>query len=358
MEKNAMTYDEYYEIIKQENDKLKKEIEIVKLSNNSFKNCCKLNKTHNGELVYLGFDKIGELLKSKQGRTNLINMLKVVFGEDFFIELTEEEKEKYKKQDIFLKDDLALALSKTNGNKCGYLFTTPNSWEELVSYMEGCLNVCSSGLSNSNTKDLYGKMLSFFNNLIETTYAKNIEKEREMSFVSKLYSEFLNSYEKSKIVNIEKNTYGLIKTILNKDNRKFIIMEAGEEKETGFGDAFIIICELFNNEINKLKAKTELEKEQLKINTQINKYFKRISKIPFDNLENKNFPKYTNEDYVEIINGVIDKFNDILSEDDKWLPYYTISLMHYASYFKTKYYDADKVSKKLNKLEKIKNGNK
>lgn len=342
MDKNGMTYDEYLGLLKKEVETLKIKQSNLTVKNDTFAKCCTVVKKSNKEFVILGVDKMINLLKTNQGRDEFKALLKLIFGEAFFEEMSEEEKADYQKQGLFMKDDLHIVLGKVNGFRSGHLFKNPNSWDEMVAFLNNCVDVCRNQSMNEEQKEDFYKILFSFNKLIETSYTKSIELVRETNFVINIYNEFISAFENKRKVNISKESYGLIGNILNKDNRKFITIEDDSEKEIGFGDAFIMFCELYNNDLEALTNKNKENKERLKIETRAQKYYKRIKSIPFDNLENKYFPKYTNENYVMIIKKVIDMFLNDLNADEKWLPYYTATIMHYASYFKTKYYDEDK----------------
>ena len=343
MEKNAMTYDEYYELIKKETKKLKVKQDNIKRKNKVFSNCCMISNIKNEEVVFLGIEKLKDMFKTENGKNHLINILKYVLGSSFFEDMNEEQKLEYKKQGLLIKDDLHEVLGEVYGNSYGYSFKTPNSWEDMILFLKGCSDIYYNNLIHFKLKEPFYRILSAFNKLIETTYARSIAEEREVSFIINSFEKFLSAFEKNKKTNIDKSLYDLIRYALNKDERKFIILEDGNERQISFGDTFIMFCELYDKNIEEALNERVKNKEEVKINTQINKYYKRISKIPFNILENKNFPKYTNENYVKIIKGIIDKFSNDLNDDEKWLPYYVAVQMHYASYFKTKYYDEEKV---------------
>ncbi len=345
MDKNGMTYAEYYEIVKIELKKLDLIRKDLNQKNTVFSKCCEVKN----DIVTLGFARMQEILNDVRGKENFKKVLECVFGSDFFDDLTKEKQEEYKKKDVFTKYDLDEDdfLGKIYGKRYNLEFKKPTSWDDMILFLNNIFKVINNNYISDISKDMYHRILFVFNRLVESTYANNLAESREANFISNTYNEFLSAFEKNKAVNIDEKTYPLIKRILNKDSRKAISLEDSKEKEMGFGDTFIMFCELYNNELEKVQ-KTILEnKAQSKIETQINKYHKRIKNMPFDKLENKNFPKYNNENYVQIIKGIIGRFLKDLNEDEKWLPYYTASQMHYASYFKTKYYDEDNFNKEL-----------
>ncbi len=345
MDKNGMAYDEYLELLKKEVETLNVKQRNLTVKNDAFAKCCKIINKNNKETVILGVDVMVNLLKTSHGKDKFKTLLKFVFGEAFFDELSEKEKSDYQKQGLFMKDDLSVVLGEVYGFKRGYLFKNPNSWDEMITFLNNCVNVCNDWSIKEEEKDDFYKILFSLKKLIETSYDKSMALKKETSFIISVYNEFILAFENKRKVNINKESYDLIRNILNKDNRKFMTIEDGTEKEIGFGDAFVMFSELYNNDLELLINKNKENKESLKIERRAQKYYKRIKSIPFDELENKFFPKYTNENYVMIIKKVIDLFLNDLNADEKWLPYYTAVIMHYASYFKTKYYDEDQFKK-------------
>lgn len=339
MEKIGMTYGEYCEILKNEIKRLNLKIKDLNSKNNTFSKCCKLEK----DVVTLGFERMQELLNSKTGKEKFIGMLKYFFGYDFFEDMTEEQRQEYAKKGLFTKDNIDEIFGKVYGTHYEQEFKRPNSWEDMVLFLNRVFKVHNNDSINSNAKEPYDRILFAFNIMLENYYANSIAECRETNFILNIYNEFLNAFNDKRKVKIDSKTYPLITKALNKDERKFITIEDSKEKKIGFGDTFIMFCELYNNELEKVKAAYSESKKEQKIKAQIDKYFKRITSIPFDELENKYFPKYTNENYVEIINGVIEKLKEAVKNDESLIFHNSVTLMHYACYFKTKYYDSEKV---------------
>ncbi len=345
MDKTGMTYAQYCDILENEVNKLEQKKQDMNSKNKVFSKCCKIKN----ERVFLGFQKMEELLKNENEKDTLIEILKYIFGPAFFEDMTKEQKELYEKNGFFTKYNLDIIFGPIYGNHYGHEFKKPTSWDEMFILLNNVFDVLDNNLINNSVKEPYQRLIFSFNTLIENYYANNISKTNEIEFTLNIYKEFLKAFKEKRMINIDEKIYPLIKNTLNKDNRKFIVLEDEEEKKAGFGDVFIMFCESYNNEYKKALESFFENKKQLKINSQIDKYYNRIKNIPFDKLENKNFPKYTNENFVQIIKGVIDCFNEDLSSSDEMLKYYTVSLMHYASYFKTKYYDSKNVYGKKSK---------
>ncbi len=344
MDKHAITYDEYLELLKNEVETLKIKRSNLTIKNDTFANCCTIVKKNNEEVVIFGIDKMINLFKTNNGKEEFKNLLKYIFGDAFFKEFSKEEKADYKKQGFFTKDDLPEVLGSVYGIRYGYLFKNPNSWDEMVEFLSNCANVCCNTNLNESQKEAFYKILLAFNKLIESSYANSVALKREINFIISIYNEFILGLENKRKIKINMESYDLIRNILNKDDRKFIMID-DDLKEIGFGDAFITFCKLYNNDVESLANKDAENKERLKTKMRAQKYYKRITSIPFDKLENKYFPKYTNKNYVVLIKKVIDMLLNDLKSDEKWLPYYTATIMHYASYFKTKYYDEEKFEK-------------
>lgn len=339
MDKTGMTYAEYYDILKNEIKDLIVKKQMLNSKNEIFSKCCDLKN----DVVYLGFEKMKKLLNDEQEKNKFKDVLKCIFGPDFFEDMTKKQKEECNKKGLFTKYNLDEILGMIYGTGYGYEFKRPNSWDDMILFLNNTFEVFNNNLLNNSSKEPYHRILFAFNQMVEVSYANSVVEFREVNFILNIYNEFLSAFDKKRKVNVDEKVYPLIKNALNKDSRKFIALENDREKKIGFGDAFIMFCELYNSEFEKAQENALKNKEQLKVQAQVDKYYKRIRNILFDKLENKNFPKYTNENYVQIIKGVINNFEKDLNIDEKWLPYYTASLMHYASYFKTKYYDEEKV---------------
>lgn len=339
MDKTGMTYAEYCDILKNEIQALGIKKQTLNSKNEIFSKCCDLKK----DVVYLGFEKMNKLLNNEHGKNTFKDVLKCIFGHAFFDDMTKEQKEEYNKKGFFTKYNLDEIFSMVYGIHYGYEFKRPTSWDDMILFLNNVFEVFNNNLINSAQKEPYHRILFAFNRMIEASYANSVAESREINFILNMYNEFLSAFDEKRKVNIDEKTYPLIKNALNKDSRKFITLEDDTEKKIGFGDAFIMFCELYNSEFKKAQENALKNKEQLKVQTQIDKYYKRIKSIPFERLENKNFPKYTNDNYVQVIKGVIDNFEKDLNTDENWLPYYTVTMAHYASYFKTKYYDEEKV---------------
>lgn len=339
MYKSGMTYAEYCQIIESEIKSLRIKERRLNEKKQIYAKCCRLNK----DVVFLGVEKIRELFKTNEGKKQFEKILKCVFGENFFDDMTLDEKKEYQSKGLFIKDNLDEILGTVYGNKYGYNFERPNSWQDMVLFINNVLNVYNNVLLNDAVKEQFFILLFSLNKVIEKAYAKTIVSAREISFVINMYNEFLSAVNEKRNVKIDDNSCSLIKNILNKDGRSFVLLEEKEEKKIGFGDAFILFCESYNSDIKKAQESTVENKKQLKTKKRIDTYYNNIKNTSFEDLSNKNFPRYYNNDYVQIIKGLIDRFIQDLNEDEKWLPYYTITQMHYASYFKTRYYDEEKV---------------
>lgn len=337
MEKK-MSYGEYNVLLKSEKKKLLNENNELSSQSIALNNVCNVTNSKHGELVICNFNEVLNVFGNNFNNL-CTKLLQIVFGSNFFNELSPEEKEDCVKNGYFTKDDLDGFLGKVYGNNYNICFTKPENWSEFKNFVCNCVKVISDENVFSKDKEKYFSILLALKTLFEKKYAFIIQKQRENIFIINMYEKFITAFENGKRVELTNDERDLIKIALNKDSRKFL---TSDDRKIDFGDAFIIFCDLYNEEYNTIMSDVEIKR----IEAKANKYYKRIKSIPFDKLENVNFPKYSNGNYVSIIKKIIEKFEADLTLDDGVLPYYTAAMMHYAMYYKTKYVDDENLSVK------------
>lgn len=338
--KKKMTYEEYVKLIKKEKDKLTQENKELLAQSTALNSVCNVTDAKHGELVICNSDLV--INEFNNGTNNeCVKLLQIIFGSNFFKELSPKEKKDCVKNGYFTKDDLDDILGNVYGNNYGISFTKPQNWTEFKNFICNCVKVVKDDKIFSKDKEKYFSILFALKSLFESKYAFIIQKQRENSFIINTYKKFITAFESAQKVNLTSDDRDLIKIALNKDPRKFLTSDG---KDVDFGDAFLIFCDLYNSEFDALME----DSKNKKIEAKANKYYKRIKNIPFDVLKNVNFPKYSNDDYVLIIKKIIQKFDHDVTIDDGMLPYYTAAVMHYAMYYKIKYKDANETCKDNN----------
>ena len=343
--KRSMTYKEYYNFISNEINTINKSINVRTYENNNFNNFCKLNENNHVLNIMLDLESMYNCLKDSKKKNIIINSLKAVFGTEFFDDFDEEKYKRCKEKGLFCKDDIDKLLKDAYGKFYGYDFSRPNSYDELASFLLKCFEIFNNSLIKNEDKKSYIAIIYGFKALIENKYMDNIAKKREAIYILDKYNEFKNAYNEFRKVNISQKDHEYIKFVLNKDERKFIDARDGIEKPIGLGDVFLIFISDYNMEHENFNK----SKNDSKINLKVDNYYNKIKKISVSDLENKNLPKYSNKNFIEIMKKLISNFEEDLTKDEAYLPYYTLLMIHQASFYKSKYYKDNYILKQNSK---------
>lgn len=344
-ERKLISNEEYYNLLKNDLPEL---IEKSKKDNNKLKilgSYCSSKVEKNGIRVYTNFQKVNDSLQKPLNIKSFVKVLEILFGIKFFDEIDEETLAKLKENNMFTKDNLDDLLCKVYGNKYGFNFSRPSNYYEFSEFISNCYKVYNDPNIDRKSKENYLNIVCAINRQIERRFNNIIQTNNQENFVIDMYTRFIKAYEKGNPVVINDEEKKKTLEILNKIESIFFVQEENEDKTIGTGEAFLLVVEAYNEELELLYKKEKEDKENHKANKKVDKYYKKITKTPIDKLEVKNFPKYSNENYLQIIDTLIKKL-----ENDKLWDYVTLCYLNYMDYFKSSYYkDNEKLKKGVSK---------
>ena len=340
-EKRIISNEEYYNLLKNQLPELMDE---SKKDNNNLKilgSYCKTKTDKNGVKVYADFQRVSDSLEKSKNIKTFAKALEILFGTKFFEEIDEETLTKLKENNMFTKDNIDDLLGKVYGNKYGLIFNRPSNYYDFAEFISNCYKVCNNSSIDRKSKEEYLNIVCAINRVIERRFNDIMQINFKENFVIDMYTRFIKAYEKGNVVVINEEEKKKALEILNKIESIFFVQEENEDKTVGTGDAFLLVVEAYNEDLEMLEKQEKEDKENHKTNKKVDKYYKKITKTPIDKLEVKNFPKYSNENYLQIINALINKL-----ENDKLWDYVTLCYLNYMDYFKSSYYKDNENLKK------------
>ena len=293
-EKRIISNEEYYNLLKNQLPELMDE---SKKDNNNLKilgSYCKSKIDKNGVKVYADFQRVSDSLEKSKNIKSFAKALEILFGTKFFDELDEVILTKLKENNMFTKDNLDDLLGKVYGNKDGFTFERPSNYLEFAEFIGNCYKVYNNSGINKNGKEDYLNIICVINREIERRFNAILNVNFQENFVIDMYTRFIKAYEKGNPVIINEEEKKKVLEILNKIESIFFVQEENEEKTIGTGDAFLLVIEAYNEELELLDKKEKEDKENHKANKKVDKYYKKITKTHIDKLEFKNLHKYSN----------------------------------------------------------------
>lgn len=333
MEK-PMTIKEYYECLKIELEKLNDAIKIKQNEDAHILRCCDVIETEDKKIVKASINKMHKLVSNKIG---FIEILKATFGYKIFNEISDEELEKIKKAGCFTPERFDDILTMAYGSYDGYKLNRPNSWNELYMFILKCFEAIEDDRVTEKNKSVYYNVLYRLATFMTNIVVKNINAVNNMTEARNAYNTFIKGYDAKNYIKKEDISQDQI-NILNQNSNKFILQTKDNEKiEIGLGSTLLFFIDDFNEIITQAKK----EVDDSKINYKAEKYYKKIVSIPFNELDKKNFPKYSNKNFKEIMQKILNSVEDAMIVDEDLTPYYTVLMMHYAHYFRTNNYIQD-----------------
>lgn len=289
--------------------------------------------------IYNAYDKFNEKNKLDEYKEVLKEALKALFGYEFFNMTKEEIKEaakKYLYTPVDLKNDLMGGLG---FNKVAD-FKIPESFDDFADLM---LKVCEEGRNpNTTNKYAYVDLGSFITKLIASRYKEMVEDTGRFELIIYTFVEYINCVNNNRKMELTEQEIDKFKIILRHLYKKFnydIIVENCFTE-----DEFVEFIDKQNKHVDNRKD----IKEVLKLEKNIDKYYGKITKLPLEKLEVKNLPKFTNANFSEIMNGIINKVEKNINENDLMASYLGILYLHQFHYINSKVYQ-DKKDKGLAK---------
>ena len=332
------TVKEFFKFLEDKKPEVKKIISDLEKKKSIYDVCCGLEKVLNPNIkayeqfFYCYKDKIKYLLKSKQGKERMINVLKDVFGYKFF-DFNEEEMNQLENEKMFTRRKLKVIFEDVTGFGNKYNINIPTNWYELTDVIKIIIDAVDDGSINFNEKQKYLNSLKIIENLIAGNYKEivllKVAEEELLGYID----ETCKLYKQKKLIDVHERN-NVYKDLLNHGLMNEKIDENGKVyyEEVGFGDLTISFIEEYNKEIKRVEKQKEIK-------NMVNKYYKDITKTPFEYLKNEQFPSYQDPDvkilYTELINKLGKK------KDDKRIDLHSIALMIYAGYVQSEYYVDD-----------------
>ena len=222
------TIKEFFEFFNQRSFEVKRMVDSLNEQKKLYSSCCATKVVFNPvskaeERQYCCYkEKIKKALNTKNGRENILNVLKDVFGFKFY-DFSEEELQHLEQKGAFTRNGLVKIVGSVVGNKYGYEIYIPKNWEELLKLIDDLISLVDLANVDYEDRKKYTIVLTTFINLIATAYKEIcllIESEQKlysnMCEIYKLYKNKkpIDTVEKipdfkdelnAKIKNVEKN---------------------------------------------------------------------------------------------------------------------------------------------------------
>lgn len=289
--------------------------------------------------IYGTYEKYKKQNKLDEYNKILIEVLKALFGYEFF-NMTKEEIREATKKYLYTTIDLKNDLMDSIGFKKIADFKVPESYEELASLM---MKTCEVGREPGiSSKYAYVDLGSFITKLIASRYKEMVEDVGRFELIIYTFVEYINCVNNNKKLELTEHETDKFKIILRNLYKRFNYDSIVENCFTE--DEFVEYIDKQNNHVDNRKD----IKEVLKLEKNIDKYYGKITKLPLDKLEVKNLPKFTNANFSEIMNGIISKVEKNINENDLMASYLGILYLHQFHYINSKVYQ-DKKDKRLAK---------
>lgn len=308
-----------------------------------FYTCCYLNKSKTG--VICDAKKVEALTKTSEGIEKLKAILTATFGRDMFNTTDEQDKELEEKyRNLVTKSNFDKHYGKIIGEN-------PKSYDDIINIIIRLFDISNSTLSSKIRKEKADSALNGINstiaNALSEALALKIDKEYTITFLSEL----INAFNKKGLISIYKPD-NFEKTFNNLAKSRFLGNKALNNE---LGTITLFFVEQHNKIIrerdenkDEIRRKNKLEK---KLKKQVYNYFDVITTK--EDLKNEDFPRYSDENVVDLYNMLDKRFDKKIEESkkddeiDKLIELKAITQMMYVGYFASEYYDEEKVFKKV-----------
>lgn len=198
----------------------------------------------------------------------------------------------------------------------------PNSNHEFVDLLIILGDIANNEYFDSNKRTSCILAIKKIQNVIAQKMYNALACIEEVSFAKEKFTEIINSYLENKKINLKEKdlfykviNHGLSVTFEDENE----IMESNNNI-SDFVEEFIM---LHNSSLNK--------KSDEKINNRANKYFTKLTKTPYEKLTVKNFPKFSNPNFIEIMEELLKNFSE-----GQYFELCAALSVHYANYYKDK----------------------
>lgn len=338
------TIKEFFEFFNQRSFEVKRMVDSLNEQKKLYSSCCATKVVFNPvskaeERQYCCYKKkIKKALNTKNGRENILNVLKDVFGFKFY-DFSEEELQYLEQKGAFTRNGLVKIVGSVVGNKYGYEIYIPKNWEELLKLIDDLISLVDLANVDYEDRKKYTIVLTTFINLIATAYKEIcllIESEQKlysnMCEIYKLYKNKKPIDTVEKIPDFKDELNAKIKNVeKNKDGSKSF-------ENIYFGDITESFINAHNAEVNNINKDKEIK-------AIINKFYKEIFRTPFDKLSYDQFPSFDDPRAYLLYSGLASKFER--KNDDKCASLMAITQIRLANHINDINYKDDNLDVKV-----------
>ena len=222
------------------------------------------------------------ILEAKNGKKEMISLLKSIFGYKFF-DFTLDEMNDLEEKGMFTRNKLGEIFKDVVGIKDGKVVNLPKTWEELVDLLSFIIEKIDDKTTTNQDRNGYLHSLVTIENLVAANYKDLMSLLYAEEQLLKNIDDVCQKYKAKKIIKMDNPDE--FKELLNHGMMKEKIDENGNKRyeEVGFGDLTIKFIETYNGEINRVNNLKNREIE-------VNRAFKKLKSKNLDDLEYSDFP--------------------------------------------------------------------
>lgn len=301
---SALKYGEFYHLLKD----LKKSIK--RLQKDKETNIKSYNKfitifNHNGNIV---IETNRAQILNASNENSLIYVLTLMFGDNFY--QTDEF-------NYIFKNCYNLQIPNQM-----YFTSKPNSLEDTRRLLTSIRTILNS--NNIETICKVSSSLNILAKTIEQSALRVFTMSQEIDYSYKAILNILNACDKDEIINLPNLDY--LRDVFNR-NIFFENVKSKEPGELKVGDCLIDFINGYNENITPLG-------EEKNYNKQLKDYYRKITKIKFDKLENSDLPSYDDPNFLKYMRDLLLELETEPTKDAEYCKRYAIASMHYGLYFR------------------------
>lgn len=338
------TIKEFFEFFNQRSLEVNRMVDSLSKQKKLYSSCCSTKIVLNPvskvrERQYCCYkEKIKSALNTKNGRENITNVLKDVFGSKFY-DFSEKELEDLEKKGAFTKNGFDKIIETVIGNKYGYEICIPNNWEELLKIIENLISLVDLENVDFEDRKKYTIVLTTFLNLISTSYKEICLLIDSEQTLYDLMCDVYKSYKNKKVIDTFQENIGF-KDELNSKIRNVETNKDGSKsfENIYFGDITERFIDAHNAEIKNTNDNKEIKMI-------VNRFYKEIYKTPFDKLSYDQFPSFDDPKAYLLYSKLASKFER--KNDDKSTSLMAITQIRLANYINEINYRDDNLDIKM-----------
>lgn len=330
------TVKEFFNFLSEKKVEVKIIISNLEKKKKMFEICCGTEKVYNPRnntiepYFYCYKDKIKKVLETKNGKEEMISLLKSIFGYKFF-DFTLDEMNDLEEKGMFTRNKLGEIFKDVVGIKDGKVVNLPKTWEELVDLLSFIIEKIDDKTTINQDRNGYLHSLVTIENLVAANYKDLMSLLYAEEQLLKNIDDVCQKYKAKKIIKMDNPDE--FKELLNHGMMKEKIDENGNKRyeEVGFGDLTIKFIETYNGEINRVNNLKNREIE-------VNRAFKKLKSKNLDDLEYSDFPDLPMDKELYVgLKSKIDKYVCSKKNDKKDLTHLVplLDMYYYSDYSST-----------------------